>query len=302
MEIKTIRSDEIYRKMVNATDEEREEIYRYELMKPFEFKWQCVGMPLKAEAPGGYDVVSASTMGGGYAPKQITKERFAEIELISDDAFWKACESSIRNSLEGFEKHGIKLSTEQYYYTVLLNDPKNPMSALTGDYCGDGGIPGYILGTIIPNEKSLEMLPVALAHETNHNVRWQFMQWSPNISLADMIVSEGLAENFEAQMYGEDKIGKWATETTPETLNTVIKPIIKENLKETDFNKLSSYLYGDEIMAMRGAAPLGIPYCAGYACGYQLIQHYLKKSGCNIYQATITSTEEILKETEDFWK
>ncbi len=301
MEIKAIRSDEIYRKMVNATDEEREDLYRYELMKPFEFKWQCVGMPLKAEEPGGYDVVSASTMGGGYAPKQITSERLAEIEMISDDKFWKACEDSIRNSLEGFEQSGIKLPTEQYYFTVLLNDPKNPMSAMTGDYCGDGGIPGYITGTIIPNEKSLQMLPVALAHETNHNVRWQFMQWSPNISLADMIVSEGLAENFEAIMYGEDKIGKWATETTQEMLNTIIKPVIKENLTETDFNKLSSYLYGDEIMAMRGAAPLGIPYCAGYACGYHLIQHYLKKTGCDIFHATITSTEEILKETEDFW-
>ena len=143
-------------------------------------------MPLKAEEPGGYDVVSASTMGGGYAPKQIT--------------------------------------------------------------------------------------------------------------------SEGLAENFEAIMYGEDKIGKWATETTPEILNTIIKPVIKENLTETDFNKLSSYLYGDEIMAMRGAAPLRIPYCAGYACAYHLIQHYLKKTGCDIFHATITSTEEILKETEDFWK
>ncbi len=64
MNIKTIRSDEIYRKMITATNEEKENIYRYNLMKPFEFKWQC----LKAEAVGGYDVVSASEMGGDYTP------------------------------------------------------------------------------------------------------------------------------------------------------------------------------------------------------------------------------------------
>ncbi len=302
MRITAIRSDELYRKMVYASNEEKEEVYRYELMKPFESKWSCVGIPLKAEVPGGYDVVLASTMGGGYAPSQITEDRLPEIEMISDDMFWNACENSIRNTLAGFEEREIRLTTQDYYFTILLNDPQNPMSAMTGDYCGDGGIPGYITGTIIPNEHSLEMLPVALAHEANHNVRWQFMQWSPNITLADMIVSEGLAENYEAAMYGEDKIGKWVTETSMETLQEVIKPAMKENLMETDFNKLSAYLYGDETMKMRGVAPVGMPYCAGYACGYHLIQYYLKKTGQDIYQATITRTEDILRESEDFWK
>lgn len=113
MNIKAIRSDDIYRKMMSTPNEEKENIYRYELMKPFEFKWQCIGIPLKAEAVGGYDVVSATGMGGG--------------------------------------------------------------------------------------------------------------------------------------------------------------------------------------------EPICMPYCGGYACGYALIQHYLKKTGKSIYQATITPTMDILKETEDFW-
>lgn len=301
MNIKAIRSDDIYRKIINASDEEKVNIYRYELMKPFEFKWQCIGIPLKAEAVGGYDVVSAAGMGGDYTPSQITSERYGEIEKISDNSFWNACENSIRRTLQGFESHGIGLPIQDYVFTVILNNPKNPISVMTGDYCGDGGIPGYIIGTIIPNEKSLEMLPVALAHEANHNVRWQFMQWSPNITLADMIVSEGLAENFAALMFGEDKIGKWVTETSPETLATVIKPMVKTNLMESDINKLSSFLYGDDIMAMRGGEPIGMPYCGGYACGYALIQHYLKKTGKSIFDATVTPTMEIIKEMGDFW-
>ena len=54
-------------------------------------------------------------------------------------------------------------------------------------------------------------------------------------------------------------------------------------------------------MKLRGGAPIGMPYCAGYACGYALIKHYLKKTNKNIFEATVTSTEEILKETGDFW-
>ena len=54
-------------------------------------------------------------------------------------------------------------------------------------------------------------------------------------------------------------------------------------------------------MAMRGGTPVGMHYCAGYACGYALIRHFLEKTGKNLYEATILPTEDILKETEDFW-
>lgn len=302
MKVTAIRSDKIYKKMILSKLDERDDIYRYELMKPFEFKWSCIGIPIKAEQPGGYDVVIASSMSGGFSPSQINNERIDDVEKISDERFWSDCEESITKTLNGFENNGISLPKKDYIFTILLNDPLNPMSKMTGDYCGDGGIPGYITGTIIPNEQSLKMLPVGFAHETNHNVRWQFMQWNNKITLADMIVSEGLAENFAAFMFGEDKIGMWVKNTTKETLETVIKPAIKDNLINSDFNKLSAFLYGDEIMAMRGVEPVGMPYCGGYACGYHLIKHYLKKTGKTIFEATITPTDDILKETEEFWK
>ena len=302
MIITAIRSDAIYRKMKDAAPAEKENIYRDELMKPFEFKWACVGIPLKAETEGGCDVVSAAAMSGYYAPAQITQERSAEIDQISKETFWADCENSIRNTLSGFEQHGIQLPKQEYVFTVVLSDPHSPLTVMAGDYCGDGGIPGYIIGSIVPNARSLSLLPVALAHETNHNVRWQFMQWSSRITLADMIVSEGLAETFAATMFGEKKVGKWVRETTQEILRQTVKPLIRANLMTSDFQTLSSCLYGDEIMALRGGQPIGMPYCGGYACGYALIGHYLKKTGVSIYEATITPTEEILKQTEDFWK
>ena len=302
MIITAIRSDAIYRKMKDAAPAEKENIYRDELMKPFEFKWACVGIPLKAETESGCDVVSAAAMSGYYAPAQITQERSAEIDQISKETFWADCENSIRNTLSGFEQHGIQLPKQEYVFTVVLSDPHSPMTVMAGDYCGDGGIPGYIIGSIVPNARSLSLLPVALAHETNHKVRWQFMPWSSRITLADMIVSEGLAETFAATMFGEKKVGKWVRETTQEVLRQTVKPLIRANLMTSDFQTLSSCLYGDEIMALRGGQPIGMPYCGGYACGYALIGHYLKKTGASIYEATITPTVEILKQTEDFWQ
>ena len=54
MNVMAIRSDAIYRKMMDVPQTEKENIYREELMKPFEFKWRCVGIPLKAETEGGW--------------------------------------------------------------------------------------------------------------------------------------------------------------------------------------------------------------------------------------------------------
>ena len=301
MILKAIRSDEIYLKIINSKEEDRNDIFRYELMKPFEFKYKCIGASLKAE-DGGYDVISAITMGGGYNPRKISKDNLCEVNMISDDNFWNNCYDSIKNTIESFEKNNIKLPIKEYVFTILLNDPNNPMSRMTSDYCGDGGIPGYIIGTIIPNENSLKMLPVALCHEANHNVRWQFNKWSNNVTLADMIISEGIAENHAALMYGEDKIGKWVTSTDNVTLTKKVNPMIKENLFEKDFNKISQFLYGDEIMKLRGQKGIGMPYCGGYACGYNMIKHYMKKTGKTIYETTITSTEDILKEMEDYFK
>ena len=42
-------------------------------------------------------------------------------------------------------------------------------------------------------------------------------------------------------------------------------------------------------------------YCAGYACGYHLVKHYLKKTGKSIIEATLLPASEILETVEDFW-
>ena len=74
-----------------------------------------------------------------------------------------------------------------------------------------------------------------------------------------------------------------------------------------DWKSFIPFYYGSvlkqtSIVALRGGQPIGMPYCGGYACGYALIGHYLKKTGASIYEATITPTVEILKQTEDFWQ
>lgn len=46
---------------------------------------------------------------------------------------------------------------QNYLYTILLADPQSPYTILSYGYCGDGGIPGYIFGAIIPNDYAINV-------------------------------------------------------------------------------------------------------------------------------------------------
>lgn len=144
-------------------------------------------------------------------------------------------------------------------------------------------------------------MKAALAHECNHNVRYQFIQWDHTVHLGELIVSEGLAENYATFMFGEELLGPWVTKTDAETLNRRIKPVLKEQLHLTGFDNIAPYLYGDEIAKLQNFKPVNMPYSAGYACGYYLIQYFLRKTGRTIFEATITPASEILDEVKEFW-
>lgn len=69
--VKEVRSDEIYRRIMGAPMEKKDDIYRYELMKEFEKKWAMYHCPLKAKQPGGYDVIMVSGRLGYLLPQKI---------------------------------------------------------------------------------------------------------------------------------------------------------------------------------------------------------------------------------------
>jgi uncharacterized protein YjaZ len=301
MNVTLLRSDEIYKKMMNSPKEKRDDIYRYEMAKPFEFKWSCYNIPLKSPKKGGYDVVMASRMFGYLPASEVDETQEERIHLLSNDAVWQTCKKTIENCLECFTKAGYELPVKDYMFSLMLGNPQSPYVSLSDGYVGDGGIPGYIVVSLVPNEYTMSRIQVALAHECNHNVRFQFEKWKNDITLGEMMVCEGLAENFATSMFGEDMVGPWVSKTDMDNLNNYIKPLIKDVLDATGFDNISAYLWGDELAQLQGFFPQGMPYCAGYACGYHMIKHYLKKTGKSVVEATLIPASDILKEIEDFW-
>lgn len=301
MKVTAVRSDLVYAKIAAAPMEKKNDIYRHEMMMPFKKKWDCFNVPMKAATEHGYDVIMASGMLGHLLPAKIDASQANNIRMLSNDSMWAECQSAIEKSLNCFAAEGIDLPVKEYLFSVLLADPEAPTIILSDGYSGEGGIPGYINAWLVPTENNINRLPVCLAHEANHNVRFQFIKWKNDITLGEMIVCEGLAENFATRLYGEDLVGPWVYKTDMRTLNKHIKPIIRAGLGAQGMDNLNAYLYGDEMAALQGFEPAGLPYCAGYACGYHLIKHYLKKTGTSIAKATILPAKAILDASEDFW-
>lgn len=302
MKVIPIYSNKIYKKILNAdTKEKKENIYRYELMNEFNEKWSCINVPIKAKQEGGYDVIMASSMLGYLEPSKIDKSKDDLVNSLDNEDIWNACTDTIKKSLQLFVDAGIQLKRDEYKYTVILPNAQSVYTKMSENCCGDGGIPGSIFLTLIPDDHTISRIPPILAHECNHNVRFQFIKWSDNITLEEMMINEGLAENFATWIYGEESLGPWVTSTDIDSLNDYIKPLIKEALNVQGLAEITAYLYGDDIAKAQGYYPEGLPFCAGYACGYYIIKHFLKKTGKSIVEASILPYDEIKKELTDFW-
>ena len=70
MKLSYVRSDAVYKKIMEAPVEKKNDIYRYELMMPFKGKWDCYQIPMKAATPNGYDIIMASDMLGLISPQR----------------------------------------------------------------------------------------------------------------------------------------------------------------------------------------------------------------------------------------
>lgn len=255
MNIKALRSDQIYRQVMLAPPAEKTELYREQMLAPFMKKWEIQHIPYKAAEPHGFDVITMNNF-MGLAPEEITSEIRAELELISSDALWQEWEAAVSRSLSLFTENGVKLAVSDYLFTILLGNPKSASLMLNEGYSGDGGIPGYILCTLVPDAYTLPRMKAALAHEVNHNVRYQYIQWDHTVTLGELLVSEGLAENFATMLYGKELLGPWVAKTDAETLNRQIKTVLKDRLDVTGFDQIAPYLYGDELAKLQNFAPV----------------------------------------------
>ncbi|MEJ8778411.1 DUF2268 domain-containing protein [Pseudogracilibacillus sp. ICA-222130] len=271
--------------------EDKENFYRYSMMKPFEKMWNMINVPLKAKQPSGYDVIMATDM-LGYLNVSDTETGRRALENLNEIQALQTAQSTLNHCIDFIEKNNINISADELRFGIYIADPKK--LELQKGYCGFGGIPGFIQISIYPNSYNIPRLPAVIAHEFHHNIRFSYFDWDHgNVTVGDYLIIEGLAESFAKELYGEDLLGPWVTSFDKEDLE-YSKEVIKEALDIKGFAEVSSYMFGDTIAKEQGYQPVGLSPFAGYAVGYQAVQSFMENNNVEIGEATLLSTDEIL--------
>ena len=299
MKAHIVRTDEIYRSIIHAPDEEtRKAIYREKLVQPWQ---QMMAMVAGAFAGGDapQDEFAGARAWAWYLPDQLS-EAPAVLEALEAANAWDVLTDGLQAGVDALAPFADQIPFDSVEGWLLLADPERSDPVMKG-YTGaiDFMQPRFVLQYDTTTERNLAALSGAAVHEFNHLVRLKAFPWGMDTSVADYIIHEGIAESFAQSLFGDAVLGYYVTDFDESQLATA-KNLIADGLDKTGFDIIRSYIFGDHLAEKLGLPITGMPEYGGYAIGYRVVQAYLKRTGKSAAEATFASAEEIVRESEYF--
>jgi uncharacterized protein YjaZ len=250
-------------------------------------------LPMYQYAPAG--PVDAHHLGNGFRVDIDKGELYRDAldRLESVDA-WGQIERCVDVGLAAQRAATPSLRTAaELHVVLLLGDPSDPFFLnVTGGYFGMGGIPGYLTVTVWPTEANSGKIGFCAAHELNHNLRFANVVWNPTtVTVGDQVISEGLAEAFVRELFGEAAMGPWGD---PARGDEAAYAKVVAGLGVVGLRNLGSYVHGDETARRMGGQPVGLPTGAGYVAGLRLVDAHLAATGLTAAQSTLLPAADII--------
>jgi uncharacterized protein YjaZ len=292
MKLHIIDVESIYwRLLSSASAQEREAIYRQELLAPFEGMMRIMGGGNPLDLAKMWTLYTPEDFGGSQRP--IIEEM---VRRLTDDGAWQRSAAALERGVAAFAPYADRIALDNINCAVVLT--KHNSNLPGRGYAGFGGIPGYLMVTLsLADDYTLPHIGAASVHELNHNVRFKIVPFLPmQVTVADYIIAEGLAEAFAAKLFGEDLVGYMVSDFSEEELATA-RRVISGALDVSGFNAVRGYIFGDTIAASSGLPKAGVPDFAGYAIGYRVVQQYLQRTGRSVVEATFLPSQEIIAES-----
>lgn len=289
-----------YRNIVNERSIIRKtEMFKRELMKPYEGMFNAMGASLDAES-GKFDAMTLLKGWTFLMPADLGRNALEPLRKLESSDARSRVSAAMERVCDAFKDNEESIPLKHIHAGVFLMNPKK-MQKVDRGYSGFGGIPGFVmLGYGDPDEHNLARMEAAAAHEAHHNIRLSVCPWDPaNITVGEYLVMEGLAESFAATLFGKEKLSYYVTDFDMAEMPRV-KEIIGPALCLKGFDKIMPYLYGDTKASGLVGPRLSLPPFAGYAVGYHLVQSFLEKTGKNIVEATFITTDKIIEESAFF--
>jgi uncharacterized protein YjaZ len=249
--------------------------------------------------PGEIDLVAMHLEASGF-PFDRDEERCLDaLETLAAAGAWERMRRALDDALVVLLDATPGLDAPDISVLLVLGDPgdKHFMGPCQG-VTGFGGISGHIVITLWPFPENVARLEATAVHELHHNLRFGAggVGWDPmTVTVGDHIVSEGLADAFARQLYG-DELG-YTRIGVPHLDDDEIFGKVLTGLDVRGMENFTAWVHGDPSAERFGISPVGLPMGAGYAAGNRLVDSYLSATGQTAAQALHAETSEIIATT-----
>lgn len=245
--------------------------------------------------PGGIDMAEVHRQTFGF-PLDESGELVREgLEALIEADAWQRIESALVRGSEALSAADPRARIPDLKVLLVLGDPGNEyfVKEVQG-LSGFGGISGYIAITVWPTARVLDRLEGIAVHELHHNVRYSpgGVVWDPAaVTVGEHVVSEGLADVFAAELYGDIGYTHFVSEDVYADERVLEKVV--SGLHVTGMQDFAAWVLGDAAADLFGGEPVGLPTGAGYAVGSRIVSAYLDDGG-TAAQAVRKSAADII--------
>jgi len=245
--------------------------------------------------PGEVDLVAMHRMGSGF-PLDRDEDRCLEAldRLHSADA-WSRIAQALDEAVAVQQKATPEITIPDIAVLLVLGDPGDAhYRDVSLGLTANGSVTGYLYLNIWPSAENLARLEASAVHELNHNLRYSpgNVVWNPaTVTVGEQIVSEGLADAFARQLYGDlgySRVGE------PHLHDEEVFAKVLTGLGVTGMQNFTAWVHGDAHALRYGAAPVGLPTGAGYAAGNRLVDAYLAATGKTAAEALLVDSQEVI--------
>ncbi|MEI5011457.1 DUF2268 domain-containing putative Zn-dependent protease [Streptomyces sp. PmtA] len=249
--------------------------------------------------PGEVDLVAMHLEASGFPIDRDEERCLDALETLAAAGAWERMQRALDDALTVLLEATPGLGSPDITVLFVLGDPGDghfmgPCQGATGF----GGIPGHIVITLWPFPENVERVEATAVHELHHNLRFGpgGVVWDPmTVTVGDHIVSEGLADAFARQLYG-DELGPTPI-GVPHLHDDQIFAKVLTGIDVTGMQNFTAWVHGDPSAERFGLAPVGLPMGAGYAAGNRLVDTYLAATGQTAAQALHADSSEIIAAT-----
>lgn len=246
--------------------------------------------------PGEPDLVALHHMGSGFRVDRDDDRARPALEALRDADIWSRIDAALHAAVEVQLTATPGIRVPDIQVMIVLGDGADThfMDVNLG-MSANGSVSGYLWLNFWPTPENLARVESVAVHELNHNLRYTNAPWfwdPSTVTLGEQIVSEGLADSFARQLYGDlgyTRIG------VPSQGDEAVYEKVVANLGITGMQNFAAYVHGDATAARFGAAPVGLPTGAGYAVGNRLMDAYLTATGRSAAEALLVEAEEVVK-------